>query len=174
MDRQKGDQDWTGKLSVVLARLPERLRSVAGALREKAALRHEIQLLDEAGELDRVLADAGISADDIPDLLAAHPGADHQLADMMCRLGIDATRVPPVPTSSETLHDMERRCAACAAWRECRSWLASDKDDAAYHQFCPNAHALDEILRLKSARLAREEKSRGILQELDETRGQSL
>src|SRR5690242_4770040 len=66
-----------------------RVHSVTSALRERNALRSEFAELSSTGELDRVLADAGLSRSQISTLVENHPSASHLLTGMMEQLGLD-------------------------------------------------------------------------------------
>jgi hypothetical protein len=129
----------TGGVTAAIGGLCDRVKLALEARRQRAALTRELAGLADLGELDAVLADAGINRSEVPELLRAHPDAAPQLAQMLQRLGIDPDRVAVPPL----LRDVERRCIGCRTWRECRAWLARPDDgDRAWTAFCPNAEAL--------------------------------
>lgn len=168
---------WLDKLATAVTRLPVRAALALEGLREKAVLKRELQFLDENHELDRVLSDVGLTHGELPGLLQAHPGAARQFTAMMARVGVDAARLPNDVATSVALRDMERRCASCEAWRECRDWFAFDGADDRYRHFCPNGHALEELRDGQASAAAAPDRRRGwqsgILRELDEILGQA-
>lgn len=136
---------WTRRAGASLAQLPDRIRLAVEGWWEHARLAREFDTLRQRGELDRTLADNGISPSDVPRLLRAHPRAAQQLAGMMRRLGINRAALPRDAKVVESLRAVEWRCGDCADWRQCRDWLASDEAPGGQHAFCPNAAALDEL-----------------------------
>lgn len=120
-----------------------RLQSAANAARERNALRTELADLAVTGELDRVLADAGLTRAQMRTLVDSHPSACHLLAGMMKQLGIDAEALEKV----ERMRDIAWRCTICVQKERCSEWLAHPEGDA-WHAFCPNAQCFDEVRRL--------------------------
>lgn len=168
---------WLDKVASAVTRLPVRAALALDGLREKAALKRELQYLDENQELDRVLSDVGLTHGELPTLLQAHPGAARQFTAMMARIGVDAARLSKDVATSAALRDMEQRCASCEAWRECRDWFAFGPADDRYRHFCPNGRALEDMRDAQSSAAApdrRPAERSGILRELDESRGQGL
>ena len=112
------------------------------AIRERHRMRHELDVLAEDGDLDRVLAEAQLTRADIEPMIANLPASGHLLADMAARLRVE----------DELHHDrlaervMGRVCTVCNEQRRCRHWLASGATQG-YTDFCPNAEALDEMRR---------------------------
>jgi uncharacterized protein YjiS (DUF1127 family) len=162
---------WTRKTESGLRRLPEWLRLTFEGWREHARLRREMAELEQRGELDRTLSDAGLSQSDVPRLMQAHPQTPQQLAQMMRRLGLERARLPQDAGTAAELRAMEWRCAGCGEWRHCRAWLAEGSEAENYHRFCPNAAALDELRRaVAAARSA----PQGVLAELALTHGEAF
>jgi hypothetical protein len=120
-----------------------RLQSAALAARERNALRIELADLEARGELDRTLADAGLTRAQVPAVVRSHPNACHLMARMMDELGIDAESVD----AADSMHDAAWRCTTCTEKRVCAEWLAHPRD-AAWRAFCPNADTFEEARRV--------------------------
>jgi hypothetical protein len=123
-----------------------RLQSAALAARERNALRTELADLAARGELDRALADAGLTRAQVPTLVRSHPNACHLLARMMDELGIDAESVD----EADSMHDAAWRCTTCTQKRICAAWLEHPRDET-WRAFCPNADTFEEARRLGAA-----------------------
>jgi uncharacterized protein YjiS (DUF1127 family) len=117
-------------------------RAVAEA-RSRAALRGELSRLEEAGELDLVLSDLGVSRSELPALAQNHPGASRRLAGMLHRLGI---RVLPEALSSAEMRAIERTCLLCGNTGQCERWLRSSRPTSLARNFCPNSPAFDALV----------------------------
>jgi uncharacterized protein YjiS (DUF1127 family) len=154
-----------------LRQLPDWLRLTVEGWREHARFRREMAELDQRGELDRTLSDAGLSQSDMPRLMQAHPQTPQQLAQMMRRLGLERARMPQDPGTAAELRAMEWQCGACSAWRHCRAWLDAGGEAEDYHRFCPNAAALDELRRAVAAARAAPQ---GVLAELAASHGEAF
>ena len=111
--------------------------------RSRAALRGELSRLEEAGELDLVLSDLGVSRAELPALAQNHPGSARRLAGMLHRLGI---RVLPEAQSSPELRAIQRTCLLCGATGECERWLRSSRPTSLARNFCPNSPAFDALV----------------------------
>ena len=109
--------------------------------RLRAELRHELQCLDEAGELDGALAQIGLSRAAIPELLRRYPGSVRRYGAMAGRLGVR----PPSPRAGlVALVGSRRRCLFCGETGRCERWLASDARRG-NEEFCPNAGTFEEM-----------------------------
>lgn len=117
-------------------------RAIAEA-RSRAALRGELSRLEEAGELDLVLSDLGVSRSEVPALAQNHPGASRRLAGMLHRLGI---RVVPEGRASADMRAIERTCLLCGATGQCERWLRSSRPTSLARNFCPNSPAFDALV----------------------------
>lgn len=107
---------------------------------ERQHLRGEFAALEQHGQLDAVLQEAGTSRGAVDAILRAHPGAQKRLAVMLRRLGIGRDRL----RESGTLHDVEMTCTICEATGECDHWLRSGKTEG-YELFCPNAQTFEAL-----------------------------
>ncbi len=143
--RQPTGYRWNDKAVALLSWLPARISLGLAGWRERHALACELAYLRMQGELERTLADSGVSPSEVPRLFRQHPGAARQFRDMIDRVGIDRARLPLTPATGAELRDMEWRCGECRAWRECRAWLASGLWSDGYSRFCPNADALERM-----------------------------
>jgi uncharacterized protein YjiS (DUF1127 family) len=120
------------------------LASLATKLRDWRERRRLVAELDEmaaTGELEPLLADAGLSRAQIPTLLKSASGARRLLEAMAARLGVDLDAMP-----ATLRRDVEWTCASCGEQRQCRRWLARSRT-AGYAAFCPNTPAFRRQLR---------------------------
>jgi uncharacterized protein YjiS (DUF1127 family) len=118
-----------------------RLSRVMRDAHARAELRQELAHLEEAGALDAVLSDAGLSRSEVPTIVENHPGAAQRLAGMLSRLGI---RSAAAARGSAQMQSIQRTCLLCRASARCDRWLhGSSNDDP--RRFCPNADAFDEL-----------------------------
>jgi hypothetical protein len=133
-----------GLLAVVMG-CKRRLSRALHNANARAELRREFANLEEAGALDSVLCDAGLSRSEMPVIIKNHPGARRRLAGMLARLGLR--------NSSELRHGSEgqaiqRTCLLCRASARCDRWLNGSTDDDP-RRFCPNAEAFDALRAAK-------------------------
>jgi hypothetical protein len=129
----------------MLSSLPLRISLALAGWRERRALASELATLRMQGELERTLADSGVSPSEVLRLFRQHPGAGRQFREMSDRIGVDRARLPLTQATGAALRDMEWRCGECRAWRDCRAWLASGLWSDGYIRFCPNAAALEQM-----------------------------
>lgn len=118
-----------------------RLQHAAAAARERNLLRTELADLAARGELDRALAEIGLTRAQLPTLVRNYPDACHLLTRMMDRLGVDVETIE----RAGSMHDVVWRCTACAARRRCAAWL-DDPDDGGWRTFCPNFETFAQAL----------------------------
>jgi len=126
-------------------------RRLSRALRDanaRAELKREFDHLEEAGALDSVLGDAGLSRAEIPTIVENHPGAGKRLAGMLTRLGL---RSAAEARHGVEMQDIQRTCLLCRASARCERWLhGSSEDDP--RRFCPNVEAFDRLEAAKHQR----------------------
>jgi uncharacterized protein YjiS (DUF1127 family) len=122
-----------GMLATLVARL--------GDWRERRRLAAEFDEMQAAGELDPLLADAGLSRAQVPTLLKSASGTRRLLERMAARLGVDLAAMP-----APLRRDVEWTCASCGEQRHCRRWLKRG-ETAGYAAFCPNTPAFRRQLR---------------------------
>jgi hypothetical protein len=116
-------------------------------MRARAQLRRELTALEENGELDAVLADAGLTRAQVGTLIDANPESAELLMAMLERLRIASTTIPLA-----TMREMGWTCATCTDKRRCREWLAKG-EETEFRAFCPNAALIDyELLRSRQSR----------------------
>jgi len=119
--------------------------NLAGAFenaRARSALRSEFDRLDQAGELDHVLNDIGLSRYELPTLYRNHAGSARRLADMLKRLRIE---VSPRAQNGAEMRAIQRTCLLCAVSGRCDRWLKSETGEDP-HEFCPNGLAFDQMV----------------------------
>ncbi len=169
-------RSWIESATAPFRRLPASIALAIEGWRERHELACEMAQLRMQGDLERTLADSGVSPSDVPRLIRAHPGAARQFAEMVERVGIDRARLPLTPAIGAAFREMGLRCGECAVWRHCRAWLDSGLLTDGYRDFCPNAEAL-ELMRdqQRPAQPDRPPSPRsGILAELGASAGQDL
>ena len=105
--------------------------------RARAKLRAELEALEAKGELDIVLAEAGLTRSQLNLMVAGHPDAGQLLTSMLDRLRLDRSVIP-----ADTIREMGWACTICDDKRRCREWLA-DGEEGGYRAFCPNTLQLD-------------------------------
>jgi hypothetical protein len=114
----------------------------AEGVNARRQLRRELAFIEANGELDLILADAGLTRAQVDVLIAGSPDARRQLMAMLERLGIAAKAIP-----AATMREMGWTCTTCTDKRRCREWLADGKEGE-FRAFCPNAALLDcKLLR---------------------------
>lgn len=111
-----------------------RLRGWWHGLRERRRLRDEFAALEQYGQLDTILQEAGTTRGAIDAILRAHPDTPQRLAAMLRRLGISRDRL----RTAGAQHDVELTCTICEVTGKCEHWLRSGKTSG-YEAFCPNA-----------------------------------
>ena len=122
-------------------RWKQRLARARTDARLRAELRYELGCLDQAGELDGVLANLGLARAAIPGLLERYPGSVRRYAFMARRVGAR----PPSPRAGlVALMGSRRRCLFCGESRRCERWLETGAREG-HRDFCPNADAFDRM-----------------------------
>jgi Family of unknown function (DUF6455) len=142
---ERGGDAMMGDTAELESGLVARLRNWWEGLRERRRLGAEFGALEQQGQLDTVLQEAGVTRGAVDAILHAHPGAPKRLAAMLRRLGISRERL----RESGTAHDVEMTCTLCGATGQCEHWLRSGKT-AGYDAFCPNKEAFDALRAKKS------------------------
>lgn len=136
------DRTECGRAEGMLARLVHQARTAIADARERHALRRELADYAMTGNLDAVLAEAGLSRMQIEPLIKGYPEAPRLLEAMAARLGVENeyTKDPTIQ------REIQRTCSLCAVHGRCRRWLRSGRDEG-YQDFCPNAALLDFLRR---------------------------
>jgi hypothetical protein len=119
-----------------------RLEQAALAIRERNVLRTELAELAAKGELDRALADAGLTRSQVGTLIDNHPHACQLLGQMIERLGVDPVRLEAV----ESMREVSWRCTTCTEKQRCADWLADGRGEG-WYAFCPNAASFSAAKR---------------------------
>jgi uncharacterized protein YjiS (DUF1127 family) len=115
-----------------------RLEAAAVAARDRNALRTELADLAALGELDRTLADVGLTRAQLDSVIESHPSACRLLTGMLDRLGLDPARIDAV----EPMREVAWRCTICAEKQRCGEWLAADRSTG-WQAFCPNVEVFE-------------------------------
>ena len=98
----------------------------------------EVVELEQCGDdIQRIAADAGLTAADLRRLIPLGPEAAALLPHMMEALNLDPAAAPV-----EVLRDLQRVCSQCKRKIECTCELARGSADTTYVDFCPNADTL--------------------------------
>lgn len=105
------------------------------------------------GELDRIAKDLGVSTADLTTLAEQGPDAAHLLYERMHALGISRDNVEHA--ASGLMRDLERTCACCNEKGLCEKDLRGNPDGTPCKSYCPNAIALDDLVKLKNKSAAR-------------------
>jgi uncharacterized protein YjiS (DUF1127 family) len=115
------------------------LASAAETLVQRQALERELSALD-----DRQLSDLGITREQIPVVVGAHPQSTELLTRMLARLGITEEAIAANPGLRARL---EHTCSFCFVRTECKRYLRLpvDRSPEGYRAFCPNAAELDKL-----------------------------
>ncbi len=133
-----------GLVAVILG-CRRRLSRMLRDANARAELRQEFANLEQAGVLDTVLSDMGLSRLEMPTIVENHPGARRRLAGMLRRLGIRTTKAV---RGGVEMRAIQQACLLCEAGGRCERWLrGSSHDDP--RRFCPNAEAFDDLDAVK-------------------------
>ena len=139
-DRPRGVWQKIGTKVIVVTR---RVRRAFAEARSRTALRSELSRLEEAGQLDVVLSDLGVSRGELPAVAKNHPGSARRLAGMLHRLGIC---VLPEASVGPEMRSIERTCLLCGATGQCERWLRSSRPTSLARNFCPNSPGFDALM----------------------------
>jgi len=131
------------RLGSLKSSIERRLRDAA----VRRELRAELTGLGR-GDLDRVLADIGISRDEMEAMIRNATHSRMLLGSMLRRLDLDR---PLSLATPEVVREIERRCATCDNPKQCGDWLNKGAPGDAYRGFCPNATAFDNLSRADKA-----------------------
>lgn len=90
----------------------------------------------------RILAEAGITEQDLPSVMhATH--VQHLLPAAMDLHGVDAEALDH--DRADLMHDMQRACSCCRNTRACKALIAEGASPAQHAQVCPNAATLESL-----------------------------
>jgi hypothetical protein len=130
--------------------LIDRIRAATASIAryfDDAAIRRDLrEELTGLGrdDLDRVLAELGISRDELEIVIKNAPRSRMLFQSMLRRLGLEKRIGLAAP---QLIRRIERRCATCSRQKECSDWLEKGAPGTAYRQFCPNAETFDNLTR---------------------------
>ena len=99
-----------------------------------------------ASPLDKLslTRDTDLRPDQAARLAEVYLSAVEEFDGMLARIGLD-TKVAPLEAAARL--DLYLNCVDCSQRHACRQWLAADKDNDGYRQFCPNAWTFERMLR---------------------------
>lgn len=103
---------------------------------------------DELRHCDRAIVDSiardfGMSGDELTELAAYGPRAAALLYRRLKALGIDAAALAEL--EPVVLRYFERTCTCCDSKRRCERDLRRAMTDRDWHEYCPNAPAIDAL-----------------------------
>jgi uncharacterized protein YjiS (DUF1127 family) len=133
----------TERFQSLKARIGSHFRDAA----VRRALREELAGLS-SHDMDRVLADIGLTREEMDKAIENAPRSRGLLESMLRQVGFG--RVLPA-AGSTLLREIERRCATCNRQKDCSDWLGKGTQDGGYRRFCPNAAILDNLPRAGTA-----------------------
>lgn len=99
-------------------------------------------------DLDRVLADIGLTRDEMETMIKNSPRSRALQQAMLKRLGLEQRVASLTP---DVARSIERRCATCSQQAECGDWVAHAQASDGYPRFCPNAETFEAVARLGKA-----------------------
>jgi uncharacterized protein YjiS (DUF1127 family) len=123
-----------------------KLQRLVERLRHRWRQHGELAALDGA-ELERLATDLGLAPRDIRHLANLGPDSAELLYRRLAALGItraDVERVAP-----GLARDLEHTCACCDQKSACQNDLNSRRDATDWHEYCPNAIALQSAKRCR-------------------------
>lgn len=99
-----------------------------------------------AGQLasQPLVTDMNLRKDQAERLGAVFPDGVDQFDAMLVHVGVDTKAAP---LSAAVRADLYLSCTECQERSECTHWLAGDRKDDAYKEFCQNAPIFDLIAR---------------------------
>jgi len=129
------------------------LNSVKASTRrflDDAAMRRRLraELSGLGSDVDRVIADIGLTRNEMETLIRNAPRSRTLQQAMLKRLGLEQRIASLAPDVSRSI---ERRCATCSQQAECEDWIAHAQPSDGYPRFCPNAETFDAVARAGKA-----------------------
>jgi len=130
--------------------MADRFRAIKASVKryfDDAAIRRELR--EELaslgnGDLDRVLADIGLTREEMETVILNAPRSRMLLQSMLRRLDLDRRMALMAP---QLVRNIERRCATCGNQKECQDWMDKGSPGDTYRRFCPNAATFDSLPR---------------------------
>jgi hypothetical protein len=127
----------------------DRVRSFKASIRrylDDAAMRRDLrqELAELGGDLDRILAEIGMTRAELDVLIENAPRSRMLLQSMLQRLDLGKRLAMTAP---QLVRSIERRCATCGSQSACEDWMTRGAPGDGYRSFCPNAEAFDALPR---------------------------
>lgn len=113
-------------------------------LRRHRALQELSQLkCFAAEEIDRIASEAGLTTDEIHELVRLGPNAANLLFQRMAYLDLDRNEVAKIEPAA--FEELKKSCALCDSRRRCAGDLARNPDNSVWEEYCPNAATLKAL-----------------------------
>jgi hypothetical protein len=101
----------------------------------------------EPDEVMRAAKEIGVTSDQLNELTAKAPGNANLLKNMLVALQVDPKVVADIDPL--VMRELKWLCLTCDDKKRCEHELAEGTARAHFHEFCPNAVSLDELLDRK-------------------------
>ncbi len=132
------------KLTSLIATLWRQLTVATDGLRQRRVSVNEVDRLD-LQEMNCLVKDLGIPADEIRILAAKDKNAADLLIRRMETLGLDPARV-----DSAVMHDLQRCCSTCGDKGRCVHELEDHPREPLWPKYCPNEQTLAALTKEQS------------------------
>ena len=127
----------TAKIRSAFAAALQRCREWMAA--ERAA---ELRLCGEEA-VERMAADAGVTAGELRELAGRNSCSADLLLERMAALDLDPNEVDCI--EPQVFHDLQRVCTMCEHHGRCARDMERDCADPAWKNYCPNVETLAEL-----------------------------
>ncbi len=107
------------------------------------------RIMDAAGSrLDKLslTRDTDARPEQMARLAEVSLSAVEEFDGMLARVGLDSDAAPLKAAARLELY---LNCIDCSRRQSCRQWLAADREDGGYKDFCPNAEMFDRLLEIE-------------------------
>lgn len=117
--------------------------------RYRDAINREKELAEmDPTQIAAIAKDLGITTVQLRELAGKGPEATQLLRTLLLALGVDPKKLDDI--DPRVARDMHWLCFNCSNQSRCKHELSTGTAAQTFHDFCPNAIALDEIFDLKS------------------------
>ena len=94
-------------------------------------------------EIERIASEAGLTADELHELVNRGPYASNLLFQRMSNLDLDRTKVAKIEPL--IFEELKKNCGLCDSRRRCIEDLARGPDNPVWEEYCPNAISLNSL-----------------------------
>jgi len=98
-------------------------------------------------EVRRMAKDIGVTASELQELVRKGPDSANLLKRMLVALNVDPKTIADIDPL--VIREMNWLCIKCGNKRRCEHELAKGTATEHFHEFCPNAVSIDELLDQK-------------------------